>query len=55
MFARFERLGATMNTDEQCDAFVNMVAAMRNDSISDASIELENLRLVLLGKGQKPR
>ena len=55
MFARFERLGATMNTDEQCDAFVNMVAAMRNDSINDASIEPENLRLVLLGKGHKTR
>ena len=54
-FAKFERLGATMNTDEQCDAFVNMVAAMRNDSINDVSIESENLRLVLLGKGQKPR
>lgn len=52
-FAKFERLGATMNTDEQCDAFVNMVEAMRADSVNDSAVESEDLGLVLLGKGRK--
>lgn len=42
-----------MNTDEQCDAFVNMVEAMRADSVNDSAVESEDLGLVLLGKGRK--
>lgn len=52
-FAKFERLGATMNTDEQCDAFVSMVEAMRADSVNDSAVASEDLGLVLLGKGRK--
>lgn len=52
-FARFERLGATMNTDEQCEAFVSMVSAMRSDSVRDMKVESNSLQLVLLSKVSK--
>jgi len=48
-FATFERLGATMNTPEQCTAFTNMVAIMRGDSGSDTQVALKDLEAVLLG------
>jgi hypothetical protein len=48
-FAAFERLGATMNTDEQCLAFTKMVHIMRSDSVSKEAAELADLQVVLLG------
>jgi len=48
-FAAFERLGATMNTDEQCDSFIEMVAAMRQDSLGDSSVANADLQAVVLG------
>lgn len=44
-FAKFERLGATMNTNEQRGAFTDMVAAMRQDTVVDQA----DLEAVLLG------
>jgi len=54
-FAEFERLGATMNTLEQCAAFTRMVAVMRNDSVGGRTVELRDLEAVLLGVQQHPR
>jgi hypothetical protein len=51
-FAEFERLGATMNTPEQCSAFTRMVAVMRKDSISGRQVALGDLESVLLGAGR---
>ncbi|MBJ7313454.1 hypothetical protein ACFOLJ_17975 [Rugamonas sp. CCM 8940] len=48
-FAAFERLGATMNTDEQCDSFIDMVAAMRQDSLGGSSVTNADLQAVVLG------
>jgi len=48
-FAEFERLGATMNTPEQCTAFTHMVAIMRNDSTNGGQVALNDLEVVLLG------
>jgi hypothetical protein len=49
-FAKFERLGATMNTPEQCAAFTCMVSVMRRDSAIDGgNVGLEDLETVLLG------
>jgi hypothetical protein len=48
-FAEFERIGATMNTPEQCNAFTRMVAIMRNDSSGGRQVELKDLETVLLG------
>jgi hypothetical protein len=48
-FAEFERLGATMNTQEQCAAFTLMVAVMRTDSVGGGQVELGDLEAVLLG------
>jgi hypothetical protein len=48
-FAEFERLGATMNTPDQCSAFTRMVAVMRNDSVSGQQVELRDLEAVVLG------
>jgi len=48
-FAEFERLGATMNTPDQCSAFTRMVAVMRNDSVSGQPVELRDLEAVVLG------
>lgn len=48
-FAKFERLGATMNTDEQCTSFTSMVALMRQDSGTKDEAKLGDLETVLLG------
>ena len=48
-FAAFERLGATMNNEDQCEAFSRMVEIMRADSGSNRSVQLEELKTVLLG------
>lgn len=48
-FAKFERLGATMKTSEQCGAFTDMVAAMRQDTLGSSSVEQADLEAVLLG------
>ena len=48
-FARFEYLGATMNTDEQCKAFTHMVVVMRNDALGGSSVKEVDLQAVLLG------
>lgn len=48
-FAEFERLGAAMNTPEQCAAFSRMVAIMRNDSTKGGQVGSNDLEAVLLG------
>ena len=48
-FASFERLGAAMNTNEQCSAFTDMVAAMRQDTLGSSSVAQADLEAVLLG------
>ena len=48
-FAAFERLGATMNTKEQCESFTKMVALMRRDSGTQEEAKLADLEIVLLG------
>ena len=48
-FAKFERLGATMNTVEQCRAFTDMVISMRQDALGDSSVNHADLEAVLLG------
>ena len=48
-FAAFERLGAAMNTQEQCGAFTEMVAAMREDTLGSSSVAQADLEAVLLG------
>jgi hypothetical protein len=48
-FAEFERLGATMNTPEQCAAFTRMVEVMRSDSATGGEVALADLEAVLLG------
>lgn len=48
-FAKFERLGATMNTREQCGAFTDMVAVMRQDTLGSGSVAQADLEAMLLG------
>ncbi len=48
-FARFEDLGATMNTKEQQEAFSNLVAEMRLDPGNKAAASLSQLQTILLG------
>lgn len=48
-FSTFEKLGATLNTDKQQEAFTNMVAIMRKDSGSIICQHNENLQIVLFG------
>lgn len=48
-FASFEKLGATMNSDQQRNAFTGMVSIMRNDSGSQSGARIEDLKIVLLG------
>ena len=38
-----------MNTDEQCRAFTDMVAAMRQDTLGNSSVGHTDLEAVLLG------
>lgn len=52
-FARFETLGATMNTPEQQAAFTRMVAIMRHDSRGSGHVESSDLQVVLLGPDQR--
>ena len=48
-FSKFERLGATMGTAEQRDAFTDMVKEMRNDSGGEMGADSTDLQAVLLG------
>ncbi len=48
-FAAFERLDANINSDEQAQCFVEMVSAMREDSLGHSSISHADLEAVLLG------
>lgn len=48
-FACFEKLGASMQSAEQRNAFVAMVVAMRRDSGSNAVPSAEDIERVLLG------
>jgi hypothetical protein len=48
-FSMFEKLGASMNTAEQREAFTNMVSIMRHDSGSEIGAHIEDLQVVLLG------
>lgn len=48
-FADFERLGATMNSEEQRSAFTRMVAIMRKDSARGGPVDDGALQAVLLG------
>ena len=48
-FSQFEILGASMNTQEQRDAFTNMVAIMRLDSGSKSIPNGKDIENVLLG------
>ena len=48
--ALFERLGATMTTQEQRISFTELVSAMRTDSGSSVEVELNNLEVILLGQ-----
>lgn len=48
-FAKFERLGAAMNSKEQCSAFTDMVASMRQDTLGASKVVQADLEIVLLG------
>jgi hypothetical protein len=48
-FSVFEKLGASMKTDEQRKVFCNMVLTMRSDSGSQSGAKIEDLEKVLLG------
>ncbi len=48
-FAEFERLGAAMNTPEQCAVFSGMVGIMRSDSTKGGKVASRDLEAVLLG------
>jgi hypothetical protein len=48
-FAAFERLGASINSQEQCCAFTAMVAAMRQDTLGSSSVAQADLEAILLG------
>lgn len=50
-FAEFERLGPTMETPAQRDAFTRMVAAMRSDSGGRGVPAPADIQLILLGAG----
>jgi len=54
-FARFERLGATMNTEEQRQAFTQMVIEMRRDAIGTSSASPADVEAVLLGHAATKR
>ena len=48
-FAKFEKLGASMGSNEKRQPFTNMVSIMRTDSGSELSSAPDNLQIVLLG------
>ncbi|WP_298438044.1 hypothetical protein [Ottowia sp.] len=52
-FAGFERLGATMNSAEQRDAFTDMVVAMRSDTLG-SSVKAVDIEAILFGPSAKP-
>jgi len=52
-FAQFERLGATMNSQEQQAAFTRMVTIMRHDSTGSAGVTSGDLQVVLLGADRR--
>lgn len=49
VISAFERLGAAMNTKEQCGAFTEMVVAMRRDALGSSSVAQTDVEAVLLG------
>ncbi|ATA20533.1 hypothetical protein [Gibbsiella quercinecans] len=49
-FAEFEKLGASMGTEEQRRAFIAMAAAMRKDAGLSTTVSLDDIGVVLLGK-----
>ena len=53
-FAKFERLGAAMGTDEQGKAFTDLVAAMRCDALGSSAVDQSHLEVVLLGPRRAP-
>ena len=48
-FSTFEKLGATMNTNEQRKAFTNMISIMRIDSGSEDGAKPKDIQNILLG------
>lgn len=48
-FSQFEILGASMGTQEQRDAFTNMVSTMRSDSGSKSIPKGKDIQNILLG------
>lgn len=48
-FAKFERLGAMIGTEEQCLAFTNMVLEMRIDALGGSLVDKADVEVVLLG------
>ncbi|MBE0494105.1 MAG: hypothetical protein IBX48_07150 [Thiomicrospira sp.] len=51
-FAKFERLGATMKTPEQCRSFTEMVVAMRKDTLGgNEKVSAKDIETVVLGVG----
>ena len=50
-FARFEKLGATMKSQEQKEAFTHMVGVMRSDSTRSKKVATSDLQTILLGAG----
>lgn len=48
-FAKFENMGATMNTDEQRHAFTDMVVEMRRDALGNSFVDHMDIETVLLG------
>lgn len=52
-FAAFERLGATMNTEEQRTSFSTMVSAMRRDSGGNSDVSINDIETILLSDRDK--
>ena len=52
-FATFEKMGATMITPEQREAFTKMVSIMRADSGTELCNDETDLQIVLLGDPKK--
>nr|NJM04643.1 hypothetical protein [Desulfobacula sp.] len=48
-FAEFERLGATINTPQQMEAFTSMVHFMRKDSAISAQAPSSDVQAILFG------
>ncbi len=48
-FAVFEKLGATVQSSPQREAFVGMILAMRRDSVNTSVPRVEDVATVLLG------